>query len=195
MSPQNAFVLITGLAAAAVVAAVIALARRRARRLSLEKLLPDSAQVSAMGDDRLRSLSRSLAEAIEETGKTLPKHEAELLHHALWHAMLLMACADHEIDREEIDSVTRLFGSLVSKEPDRGSVAQSIELAWKDRSTSLSEISKAAGVSTQAKTLIFRGAYLVSLANQALDPGEVDLLQEIANVLDLKIGDIELGAG
>ncbi|CAN0501632.1 unnamed protein product [Ectocarpus sp. 8 AP-2014] len=108
--------------------------------------------------------------------------------------MALMAGADQEVDREEIDSVARLFGDLVSNEPDRIKVSEAIDFASRDRSYSLSEISKAAGIDKQAKMLIFRGAYLVSVANQEIDPGEVDLLQEIANVLGLKISEIDMGA-
>lgn len=188
MSPRTALLLIVVLIAAI---ALVAWARRRARKVYLTKLLPDDAQVSGFDSDRLRRLSRTLAQAIDETGKSLPKHDRELLHNALWHAMLLMAGADREIDDVEIDSVAKLYGDLVSNAPDHESVAESIELAGKDRSTSLVEIGKASGVSSEAKTLVFHGAYLVSVANKELDPGEVALLQEIASVLKLDINEID----
>lgn len=165
--------------------AIALIARRYLKNKSILKRLPDAKRVGALEQDRLLELRRTLGQRLERDAARLPKHEVELTRHALWLAMLLEAGADDDIDAKETDFVAKLYGEIVSNEPNRRFIRDAGARVLSDRNSALSEIAKASGVSMQSKVHILQGAFLVSIANNVLEPSEANWLREISDALGI----------
>jgi Tellurite resistance protein TerB len=159
--------------------------RRYWKNKNIQKRLPDAKRVGAVEKDRLLELRRTLGARLERDAARLPRHEVELTRHALWLAMLLEAGADDDIDDAEIDFVVKLYGEIVTNEPNQKFILDAGTRVLGDRNSALSEIAKAAGVGMQSKMHILQGAFLVSIANNVLEPAEANCLREIADALGL----------
>lgn len=159
--------------------------RRGWRNMQNRRVLPSRADVDSVQSPALQEQRERLAAALIQDAKTLPAHETELAHHALWMAMLLEAASDENINYREIRFVASLFGQMTETEVAFQTVLDAAEGVLGARETALAEIAKARDISHAAKAHILSGAFLVSLTDRDLADTEADCLGSIADALGL----------
>lgn len=141
------------------------------------------ASEGAIPRDALHAQRARLGSRLIRDAEQLPAHEREIVHHALWHAMLLEASADGSVDLREIRVITDLFGRMTGRGQSPESVAQSAEGISRRPQATLSEIAKARTASRRAREHILEGAFLLSLADGILIESEANRLGDIADAL------------
>ncbi len=174
-------------AAAGVYLAVAALRRRFRHAKNLDALPPELGDAGAVhGDAFLKQRGLLGAELIRDA-KKLPDHEREIVHHALWHAMLLEAASDGTIDAREVRFVSDFFGRLSGRRLAMDTATESAEQIAAAPQTALAEIAKARDTSLTSREHILEGAFLVSLADGELIASEANRLGDIADALGLDL--------
>ena len=182
----NAFI-VAALVVAILVVLAVATRRRRGSGTDMN-LLPEAREVQVR-PARLTALRRVLGAELASADGRMPPHEKEIVRHALWMAMLLEAGADNVIDEAEIAFVSKLYGEIVTREPAREQIAEAGDSVLADRDSALREVAKAARVTADSKRIILMGAFLVSVANDALEPSEAVWLNAIADALNVPQAD------
>lgn len=130
---------------------------------------------STLGSDLIRAAT------------ALPEEERDIVHHALWHAMLLEAASDGSVDPREIRFVAEFFASLSGRKLGAdGALEAAGHIAANPRRT-LREIAKARGASAGSRRCIVESAMLVSLADGDLIESEANRLGDIADALGFGI--------
>ena len=159
--------------------------RRLMRKRRNLRALPPETDVGAVGQRALAKERALLTNELIDATKTLPQHELELVHSALWMAMLLETSADGSIDHREIGFVADVFGQITGRRMDIQFVVDAAEDIQRKPQSALQEISKAREASPESRHYVLTGAFLVSLMDRSLDSGETDCLGDIADTLDV----------
>lgn len=178
-------IIVLVVAALGMLAYMAMVVRRRLVASGSQARLTGAMPTEAVSPAEMLELQQALGARLAEDARRLPEHEIELVRHALWTAMLLEAGADDNIDAAEIDFVTRFYGQVLPGQTVRHMVADAGHSVRSDRESALRDISKAASVSLSSKRHILQGAFLVTIANDVLEPSEARWLHEIAVALGL----------
>lgn len=171
------------LAAGAVITFLVMAGRRWLRRgdnldaLS-EGLATGTMQTQAFARQRAKAASNLLRDVAR-----LPTHEKEIVHHALWNAMLLEASSDGRIDPGEARFIAHFFGHLTGQSLVLNSVFEAAESVVHNPQNALNETAKAKSASDASREHILAAAFLVTLSDGELIESEANRLGDIADAL------------
>lgn len=178
---------------AALLAAAVALAwlarglRRNIRRGGNLGAIPDELS----GDGGLMSVAdfagrrASLGNNLIHAASALPAEDRDLVHHALWHAMLLEAASDGGVDPREVRFVAEFFGRLSGRKLPGDSAIEAAEHIASHPQRALTEIAKARETTEASRRCVLESAMLVSLADGELVASEANRLGDIADALGI----------
>ena len=179
------------LLAAGVALYVVARAMRRWIRHgeNLDILAPELATRGAIDAQAFSKQRAMLGKELIASAKELPEHEREIVHHALWHAMLLEAASDGSIDAREVRFVVDFFGELSGRAVASEAAIEAAERLAARPQAAIAEIAKAQGASYPSRQHILEAAFLVSLADGELIESEANRLGDISDVLGFSLAE------
>lgn len=164
--------------------------RKNIRRGSNLGAMPDelSGEGGLSGDDFAGKRSR-LGNDLIRVAAALPAEDRGPTHHALWHAMLLEACADGSVDTREVRFVADFFGRLSGRRLPGDSAIEAADHIAAHPQRALGEIAKARHTAPPSKRCVLESAMLVSLADGEMIESEANRLGEIADALGIGLDD------
>ncbi len=136
----------------------------------------------------VRQRAHLAADLLRDSQK-LPAHENEIVHHALWYAMLLEASSDGRIDRREARFIANFFGQLTGRHLIVEGAFEAAENVIQNPHAALVETAKAKNASVKSREHILAGAFLVSLSDGELIESEANRLGDIADALGFDFGE------
>lgn len=171
------------LVAAAGVTLLVMAGRRWLRHSdNLDALSEGLATGTMQADAFMRQRARVAANLLQDVER-LPAHENEIVHHALWNAMLLEASSDGRIDPREARFIAHFFGHLTGQSLALKNVFEAAENAAHNPHEALTEIAKAKNASDASREHILAAAFLVTLSDGELIESEANRLGDIADAL------------
>lgn len=171
---------------------LLAMAFRWLKHGGNRSLLPARLMAGRLRSPLVTRQRALLAADLLRAEKKFSLHEAEMVHHAMWNAMLLEAVSEGQIDHNKVRFVSVFFSQLSGHRLVPEAAAEAAETVLESPHNALTEIGRARDTSWESREYILAGAILTSLADGVVVKSEANRLGDIADALGMERGDRQI---